>query len=337
MARAAIDSLADGLLIIGVDGDVLHVNPAAEEIFGRSRERTIGLPLRNLGGGAQLAVLAERALVGQETAQVEFPSPNDPGITVIAEASPMLDGTSCVGTVVALRLPRERALDFEALAAGLAHEIKNPLAGLQGSAELLVREADGAAREYAQVIAREAKRVDNLVRELLDLARPAALHAVPLNVHSILDDVKLLARGFPGADRVSFIEKYDPSLPMVVGDGEKLTQVVLNLVRNALEAVIAKPRATVTLETSVASLRLRAASGRTRPLARVSVIDNGPGIPEEMLPRLFTPFATSKPHGTGLGLAISRRIIEAHGGRIEVKNRAGGGAEADVFLPLEVP
>jgi two-component system nitrogen regulation sensor histidine kinase GlnL len=124
---------------------------------------------------------------------------------------------------------------------------------------------------------------------------------------------------------------------MVVGDGEKLTQVVLNLVRNALEAVIAKPRATVTLETSVASLRLRAASGRTRPLARVSVIDNGPGIPEEMLSRLFTPFATSKPHGTGLGLAISRRIIEAHGGRIEVKNRAGGGAEADVFLPLEVP
>jgi two-component system nitrogen regulation sensor histidine kinase GlnL len=84
-------------------------------------------------------------------------------------------------------------------------------------------------------------------------------------------------------------------------------------------------------------LRLRGAGGRSRPLARISVIDSGRGIPESMQPRLFTPFATSKAHGTGLGLAISRRIIDAHGGRIEVKNRAGGGAEATVYLPIEVP
>jgi two-component system nitrogen regulation sensor histidine kinase GlnL len=93
----------------------------------------------------------------------------------------------------------------------------------------------------------------------------------------------------------------------------------------------------VQLETAVAPLRLRQASGRTRPLVRLSVQDNGPGIPDAMLGRLFTPFATSKPAGTGLGLAISRRIVEAHGGRIEVKNRSGGGAEANVYLPLEVP
>ena len=119
------------------------------------------------------------------------------------------------------------------------------------------------------------------------------------------------------------------------GDGEKLTQVLLNLVRNAVEAVQGSEHREITFETSVASLRLRAAGGRTRPLARVSVIDSGPGIPEAMLPRLFTPFATSKAHGTGLGLAISRRIVEAHGGRIEVKNRGSKGAEASVFLPLE--
>ncbi len=87
----------------------------------------------------------------------------------------------------------------------------------------------------------------------------------------------------------------------------------------------------------MAGLRVRSASGRTRPLARIAVLDNGTGVPESMLPRLFTPFATSKPHGTGLGLAISRRIVEAHGGRIEVKNRAGGGAEAAIYLPLDVP
>jgi two-component system nitrogen regulation sensor histidine kinase GlnL len=253
-------------------------------------------------------------------------------------ATPLLEGATFAGAVLILRAPRsaERALDFEALAAGLAHEIRNPLAGLQGSAELLAREAEGAAREYASVIAREAKRVDGLVKELLDLARPAALQAGPVSVHDVVGDVLALARGIPGADRVTFAERYDPSLPPVHGDQEKLTQVVLNLVRNALDAVAGRPAPRITLETGVASLRLRSASGRTRPLARIAVVDDGPGVPEAMLPRLFTPFATSKPHGTGLGLAVSRRIVEAHGGRIEVRNRPGGGAEATVYLPLDL-
>ncbi len=337
VARAAVDSLSDAIVIVGADAGVMHMNPAAEELFGRSRDRAVGLPVRALPGGPQLAILAERARASEESASTDFPSPQDPAVSVLAEAGPLLDGPTCVGTVVALRVPRssERTLDFEALAAGLAHEIKNPLAGLQGSAELLAREATGNAKEYAQVIAREAKRVDGLVRELLDLARPAALQAAPVNIHSLLGDVLLLARGFPGGDRVVYTERYDPSLPRVHGDREKLTQVLLNLVRNAVEAVQGSQRREIAFETSVASLRLRAAGGRTRPLARVSVIDSGPGIPEAMLPRLFTPFATSKSHGTGLGLAISRRIVEAHGGRIEVKNRGPRGAEASVFLPLE--
>jgi two-component system nitrogen regulation sensor histidine kinase GlnL len=337
LARAALDSVADAIVIVGLDGGVVHLNPAAEELFG-SRERAVELPVRALPGGPQLGVLSERARVAQETQSIDFPSPRDPGVPISVEANPLLDGASCVGTVLVLRVPRssERALDFEALAAGLAHEIKNPLAGLQGSAELLAREAEGTAREYAQVIAREAKRVDGLVRELLDLARPAALQTAPLDLHAVLGDVVVLARGIPGSDRVSFVERYDPSLPRILGDEEKLKQVVLNLVRNSLDAVADRAAATIVFETRVASLRLRQASGRSCPLARISVQDDGPGIPEAMLQRLFTPFATSKPSGTGLGLAISRRIVEAHGGRIEVKNRSGGGAEANVYLPLEV-
>jgi two-component system nitrogen regulation sensor histidine kinase GlnL len=338
VARAAVDSLADAIVIVGADAGVLHMNPAAEELFSRSRDRAVGLPVRALPGGAQLAVLADRARDSQESASTEFPSPRDAGVPIMAEAGPLFDGPTCVGTVVALRMPRtsERVLDFEALAAGLAHEIKNPLAGLQGAAELLAREAEGAARDYAQVIAREARRVDGLVRELLDLARPAALQAAPVNIHSVLGDVLLLARGFPGGDRIQYSERYDPSIPPVRCDREKLTQVLINLVRNAVDAVQASVRREVALETGISSLRLRSAGGRTRPLVRITVVDNGSGIPEAMVPRLFTPFATSKAHGTGLGLAISRRIIEAHGGRIEVKNRASGaGAEASIFLPLE--
>jgi two-component system, NtrC family, nitrogen regulation sensor histidine kinase GlnL len=339
LARATVDSLADAVVVVGADGGVVHLNPAAEELFGRSRERAVELPVRALPGGAQLAMIAERAHVSHETQAQEFPSPADPGTSISVEANPLLDGAACVGAVLVLRTRRsaERALDFEALAAGLAHEIKNPLAGLQGSAELLAREADGPAKEYALVIAKEAKRVDGLVRELLDLARPAALQAKPVQIHDVLGDVLVLAKGIPGGDRIGFTERYDPSLPPVLGDDEKLTQVVLNLVRNAIDAVAGRPDPQVVLETGVASLRLRSASGRTRPLARVAVIDNGPGISEPMVQRLFTPFATSKPHGTGLGLAVSRRIVEAHGGRIEVKNRGSGGAEAVLYLPLDVP
>jgi two-component system nitrogen regulation sensor histidine kinase GlnL len=338
-ARAAVDSLADAIVILGPDGNVAHLNPAAEELFGRSRDRAVGLPARALPGGAQLEILGDRARVTQESASSDFPSPEGGGRTVVAEAAPLVDGATCTGTVIALRVPRtsERSLDFEALAAGLAHEIKNPLAGLQGSAELLVREAEGPAREYAQVIAREAKRVDGLVRELLDLARPAALQCGPVNIHSVLGDVVVLARGMPGGDRILYSERFDPSLPPLHVDREKITQVLLNLVRNAVDAVQGSDPREIVFETSVAALRLRGAGGRSRPLARISVIDSGRGIPESMQPRLFTPFATSKAHGTGLGLAISRRIIDAHGGRIEVKNRAGGGAEATVYLPIEVP
>jgi two-component system nitrogen regulation sensor histidine kinase GlnL len=153
----------------------------------------------------------------------------------------------------------------------------------------------------------------------------------------VVGDVILLARGFPGADRVSFTERYDPSLPPIVADREKLTQVILNLARNAVDAVNQRSRPEIAFETTVAAVTLRGAGGRSRPLVRIAVLDNGAGIPPEMLPRLFTPFATSKPGGTGLGLAISRRIVEAHGGRIEVRNRSGGGADASLYLPLEVP
>jgi two-component system nitrogen regulation sensor histidine kinase GlnL len=338
LARAVLDSISEGVVVVGSDGGVLHLNPAAEELFGRSRDRAVGLPLRALPGAEPLAVVAERVRISQEGQAIDFPSPRDPSVPIAVDATALLEGATCAGTVLVLRTPRssDRALDFEALAAGLAHEIKNPLAGLQGSAELLAREAEGPAREYAAVIAREARRVDGLVRELLDLARPTPLQSGAVSVHDVVGDVLVLARGIPGADKVSFVERYDPSLPPVHGDQEKLTQVILNLVRNALDAVAGRAAPTITVETGVASLRLRSASGRTRPLARIAVLDDGPGIPDAMMSRLFTPFATSKPHGTGLGLAVSRRIVDAHGGRIEVRNRSVGGAEATVYLPLDL-
>lgn len=338
LARATIDSVVDPVVVVAAEGTVLHINPSAEEFFGRSRDRAAGQPLRALPGGEQLAGTSERVLSSLQPVLADVPNPTDPDGIVQVDASPLLDGGTCAGTVLLLRRPRsgEQALDFETLAAGLAHEIRNPLAGLQGSAELLAREAEEGTREYAQVIAREAKRVEGLVRELLDLARPARLQPAPVNIHDVLRDVIVLARGIPGAAKVAFTERYDPSLPPVLGDAEKLTQVVLNVIRNALDAVADLPDKHVILETAVASVRVRTEGGRTRPLARVSVIDSGPGIPLSMLNRIWTPFATSKPQGTGLGLPICQRIVHAHGGRIEIRNRPGAGAEVSIFLPLDV-
>lgn len=338
LARATVDSIVDPVLVVASEGTVLHINPSAEEFFGRSRDRVAGQSLRALPGGDQLAETAERVRASLQPVLSDFPNPLDADAIIQVDASPLLDGGTCAGTVLLLRRPRsgEQALDFETLAAGLAHEIRNPLAGLQGSAELLAREAEEGTREYAQVIAREAKRVDGLVRELLDLARPARIQLAPLNIHDVLRDVIVLARGIPGAARVAFTERYDPSLPPVLGDAEKLTQVMLNVIRNALDAVADVTDKHVILETAVASVRVRAQGGRTRPLARVSVVDSGPGIPHSMLSRIWTPFATSKPLGTGLGLPICQRIVHAHGGRIEVKNRAGAGAEVVIHLPLDV-
>ena len=338
LARAAVDSIADAVLIVGADGGVVHLNPAAEELFGRSRERAVDLPVRALPGGAQLAVLAERV-------RVLAGEPVDPttrarrirASPISVEASPLFDGPACVGTVIVLRVAArasERTLDFEALAAGLAHEIKNPLAGLQGSAELLAREAEGPAREYAAVIAREAKRVDGLVRELLDLARPAALQT---------------AAGRPARRRRRRPRARARHPRRRAGHVRGAVRpVAAEAARRRREAHAGAPQPRPERArrgggaAGPADRRSRpasppsgsaSASGRTRPLARLSVQDNGPGIPEAMLPRLFTPFATSKPHGTGLGLAISRRIVEAHGGRIEVRNRAAAGRRGERLPP----
>ena len=248
-----------------------------------------------------------------------------------ATAQPVLRPGGVRALVIRLREP-QGAIDLAALAAGLAHEIRNPLAGLKGAAELMGQELppDAPLRAYTDLIAREAARVDGLVRALLDLTRPPALTLARTNVHALCDDALLLARAFlpPG---VEAIRRYDPSLPEIEVDRDAIAQVLLNLVKNAAEAMAGRT-GTIAIETGVAAgMRVRVGD-RLRQLARIAVLDEGPGLPEGV--QLFTPFATSKPKGTGLGLVLSRRIAEAHGGRLEVRDRRGGGVEAALLLPL---
>jgi two-component system nitrogen regulation sensor histidine kinase GlnL len=218
---------------------------------------------------------------------------------------------------------RGAARSVTGLASMLAHEIKNPLSGIRGAAQLLEADADENDRALTRLICEEADRIVGLVdrMEIFADGRPAERQAV--NIHSILERVKAISRnGF--ARNVRIVEEYDPSLPAVHANRDQLIQVFLNLVKNAAEALENTKDAEIVFRTAYRpGIRLSMPGSRSRvslPL-EFSVVDNGPGVPDDMLPYLFDPFVTSKTNGTGLGLALVAKIIGDHGGVIECESQ----------------
>ena len=219
------------------------------------------------------------------------------------------------------------------LAAVLAHEIKNPLSGIRGAAQLLEQSASDQDRELTQLICMESDRIRNLVdrMELFSDERP--LQRGPVNIHDVLGHVRKLAMtGF--AKDIVFQEHYDPSLPSVFGNRDQLIQVFLNLVKNSSEATRLS-QGEIVLETSYKhGVLISVAGSRDRlelPIV-VAVRDNGSGIPEELTQSIFEPFVTTKTRGTGLGLSLVAKIVEDHGGIIELVSEPGQ-TVFSVFLP----
>jgi two-component system nitrogen regulation sensor histidine kinase GlnL len=209
-----------------------------------------------------------------------------------------------------------------AMAAMLAHEVKNPLSGIRGAAQLLGQSASEDDRRLTDLICDEADRIVALVNRMEVFSDDGPLAREPVNIHVVLERVRRLAEnGF--AKGVKFVERYDPSLPPVDGNVDQLVQVFLNLVKNAAEAV-SSIGGEITLTTSYqpgVRVAVQGASGRIQLPLQVTVQDNGSGIPEELRPHLFDPFVTTKPKGTGLGLALVAKIISDHGGVIEVDSQ----------------
>ncbi|MFM2153383.1 MAG: hypothetical protein RL199_1818 [Pseudomonadota bacterium] len=327
-AASVVDSLGLAVLGVDVDGRVAFANDAVEQLLGRSRARLSRAPVAALGeGGAKVAGLVATVLSGG--------SPRRETVDTWGEVTvePWWSAATCVGAVVSMRPVREdrASQSLPLLAAGLAHEIRNPLAALRGAAELLSLESDPADRaEYVGLVLRESARVDALVKRLLDLARPPTLVSSAMAPSALVHDLALQGRAFAAAlgRPVEVRESYDPALPALDADRSRLLDALGHLVKNAVEAAAGRVEVTAAFEVE----RRRIDGGRARRMMRLSVIDDGAGIGHGAKP--FTPFFTTKPQGSGLGLVTAREVVEAHGGRLELRPAHAVGTEALVLLPL---
>jgi two-component system nitrogen regulation sensor histidine kinase GlnL len=343
-----LSSLQDAVIVVSPVGVVVLWNPAAEELLKISASSAVGKAFDRLLPQAEaLGELLVKALAaGRSYADFEasLVRPDGVRVTVSAVASILAGaGGEPRGAVLALRdISRLRELEetlrrsdrlaaLGQMAAGVAHEVRNPLVGIRAAAQFL--EGDPAftpgLREYTGVIIREVDRLNAIVEDLLAFASPKPVQFAPCNLNQVLEETLAVKGTALAAAGISVARVYDPQLPPILGDPPRLHQVFLNLLRNAAEAMPGGGALTVRTRFERLSARL---GGRAAAVAEVA--DAGPGVPPDRVPHLFNPFFTTKPRGTGLGLAISLRIVEDHGGAIEVQAGAGRGATFAVVLPL---
>jgi len=342
------EALVESVLVLDGELRVRYLNAAAEDLLGVSRRRALGARLAELVrvepdwvAHVRAAVAGGEAFTAREIAL----GPAHDGDLRHVDASVTPWQAAEWGAVALielvtvdrhLRIARDEALRAQdqanrSLLRGLAHEVRNPLGGLRGAAQLLHRQlGDGGLAEYAQVIIREADRLRDLVDRMVGPVRPPALADV--NVHEVTEHVvRLLRAEANGA--VEIVTEYDPSIPDLRADRDQLVQALLNLGRNAMQAVGARGHVRV----ATRALR-RFTIGQTlhRLVVCVEIADDGPGIPPELADTLFQPMVSGRADGSGLGLTLSQSLVRRHDGLIECESRPGA-TVFRVLLPLEGP
>ena len=338
-AEAVLNALPLPVVVVAPDGRIRDANAAAEDFFDMSvallRRHIVsdlapfGSPLigliedvRRRGGVVneyRVDLGTPRTPAAGQVDLAVAPVPERPGDVVV-----MLQQRTMADKMNRQLTHRGAARSVTALAAMLAHEIKNPLSGIRGAAQLLEQQASDEDRMLTRLICAEADRIVKLVDRMEVFGDERPVERETVNIHMVLDHVKRLAQsGF--ARHIRFVEEYDPSLPPVFGNRDQLVQVFLNLVKNAAEAIgEAASEGEIHLSTAFKpGMRLTVpVSSRSKvalPL-EFCVKDNGPGVSEDLLPNLFDPFVTTKPSGTGLGLALAAKIVGDHGGIIECES-----------------
>jgi len=334
MADAVLNALPHPVITVGPDGHVVDANAAAEDFFqvGALVMRRHRLKEFVPFGSPLLTVIDQVRTRGAafNEYRVDLGTPKNGGERIVdILVAPMQERSGYVVVVLQERSRADKidrqlthrgaARSVTALAAMLAHEIKNPLSGIRGAAQLLEQSADEDDRTLTRLICDEADRIVKLVdrMEIFSDERPVEREAV--NIHAVLEHVKRIAiSGF--ARYIRIVEEYDPSLPPVYANRDQLVQVFLNLVKNAAESIGETTEGEIVFSTAFRpGVRLTAPGTNTRvslPL-EFCVRDNGPGVPEDLVPYLFDPFVTTKATGSGLGLAMVAKIVGDHGGIVE--------------------
>lgn len=325
--------------VLGVDAGerIRFVNAAAADLLGAGGRGLLGRRLDEvLERGAPIIALVQRAIAaGARVAETDL-ALSGPGLAqgrVSATAAPV--GDNGYFALVLAPAPRSRAPAGAGSAASrLAHEVRNPLAGIRAAAQLIGRVGDAETAELAQLICDEVDRVNRLTERIEPIGPLQPPRFEPVNVHEALGRVRQLLG--PSAPTVCFHERYDPSLPLLYGDFDQLIQAFLNIAKNAVEAVSGRGKGEVTFLTAYRpGVRVRTnPSGKARAQLEVQIADNGPGLDAAIADRVFEAFATTKAGGMGLGLNLSADIIARHGGRIGVES-APGRTIFRIWLPIE--
>jgi two-component system nitrogen regulation sensor histidine kinase GlnL len=337
---AVVNALPLPVVVVAPDGKIVDANVAAENFFEVSVPLLKRHLLRELiPFGSPLLSLVEQVRDrggAVNEYRVDLSTPRNPGehiVDLYVAPLPEREGHVVVmlqERTIADKMDRQlthrgAARSVSALASMLAHEIKNPLSGIRGAAQLLEQSADDDDRTLTRLICDEADRIVKLVDRMEVFADERPVERAAVNIHAVLEHVKRLAQsGF--ARHIRFVEEYDPSLPPVFANRDQLIQVFLNLVKNAAEAIgetaiDGEIHMTTAFRPGV-RLTLPGSRSRVSLPMEFCIKDNGPGVPSDLLPHMFDPFVTTKQSGSGLGLALVAKIIGDHGGIIECESQS---------------
>ncbi len=345
--KPLLDSLNTAIILVDGQLRLRHLNPSAEALMAVSAERSAGEPITQFFFESRETVEQLQAAADNAThytkRHAEWQLSNGVRITVDYTVTPFGDGDGLVIEVQPidrlLRISRDEMLSSSQettrnLIRGMAHEIKNPLGGIRGAAQLLARELpDSNLQEYTGIIIDEADRLRNLVDRMLGPNQLPQLQA--LNIHEVLERIIVIIKAESNG-AVQLRRDYDPSLPDIQGDKELLIQALLNIVRNAMQALMESdtPNGAIRLCTRV---QRRYTIGRRHypMVCRIDIIDNGPGVPAALVENIFYPMISGRAEGTGLGLTISQHLVHQHHGLIECVSQPGD-TRFTLYLPMEV-
>jgi two-component system, NtrC family, nitrogen regulation sensor histidine kinase GlnL len=344
--KPLLDSLSTAIILVDIELRLRHMNPAAEALLAISNERHNGEVISQFfhesADTAQQLKLAAQHAKHYTKRHAEWQLLNGAQITVDYTVTPFAEQAGLVIEIQPidrlLRISRDEMTSTSQettrnLVRGMAHEIKNPLGGIRGAAQLLARELpDSSLQEYTAIIIDEADRLRNLVDRMLG-PNQLPQHA-PLNIHEVLERIAVIVHA-ESHDSLSLQRDYDPSIPDIIADKEMLIQALLNIVRNAMQAVLEShtPDAKICLRTRIQ--RQYTLGRRRHPLVcRIDVQDNGPGIAADMIEHIFYPMISGRAEGTGLGLTISQHLIHQHNGLIECHSEPGNTCFS-LYLPME--